>query len=189
MNPANAATSVRILLIPFFILSIIRGHNVLALGLFFLAGVTDFLDGFFARTYGIRTKLGSYLDPAADKLLVSSSLIALTILGDIPLWLSILVFSRDLIISVGTGIVVLLRGAVEIKPTLSGKTATVLQLALILVVLVSRQPLSGYGALAEAPAVAKAIVFDLSAVTAFFTVLSGSQYLYRGSLEIVGRKR
>jgi len=189
VNPANAATSIRILLIPFFVYSILRSHNALALGLFFLAGVTDFLDGYFARTYGVRTKLGSYLDPAADKLLVSSSLIALTILRDIPLWLTILVFSRDLIISLGTGVVVLIKGVVEIRPTLSGKTATVLQLILILIVLVSKQPLTGSVARAFKSGIAQEIVFQLSVVTAFFTAFSGAQYLYRGGSEILGRKR
>ncbi len=187
LNPANIATGIRILLIPFFIYCLSRGDNVPALGLFALAMLTDFLDGYFARTYKFRTKLGSYLDPAADKLLVASSLITLTILGSIPIWLTVLVFARDLVISIGTGVVALVRGAMEIRPTFSGKAGVFFQLVLVFVVLLARQPASGVvGRLARSNG-AREVIDQLVYVTAFFTIVSGFQYLYRGGREILGK--
>lgn len=186
MNPANAATIVRILLIPFFVYSLLRGWNPAALGIFFAAVVTDFLDGYFARTYKSGTKLGSYLDPAADKLLVSSSLVTLTYLGGIPLWLTILVFSRDLLVSLGTGLVVLIKGALEIRPTLAGKASVFFQLVLVLTVLMSRDPFAGWLNRLVKPGVLKEMIFQLSIGTAFFTLVSCAQYLYRGGAEVLG---
>jgi len=189
MNLPNIASFVRILLIPFFVYCLLKGQNALAFGIFLLAGITDYLDGYFARAYKVRTKLGSYLDPAADKLLVASSFITLTILKDIPLWLTILVFTRDLVISLSSILAVLIIGAVEIRPTLAGKGAVFFQFALVLTILVFKQPFPSCLSRLGSADVVRDIVFQLCIGTAFFTALSGVQYLYRGGREIIRRAK
>ena len=106
LNLANQLTFLRLVLIPFFMLAILHGRFGLALGLFAAASITDMLDGLSARWFG-GTKLGAYLDPAADKLLLFAAFVMLTdypsMLGEInfaariPLWLTVLTISRDVL--------------------------------------------------------------------------------------------
>jgi len=189
MNLANIASFVRILLIPFFVYCLLEEENAIAFGIFLLAGITDYLDGYFARAFKERTKLGSYLDPAADKLLVAASFITLTILKDIPLWLTILVFTRDLVISLSSILALLIIGAVEIRPTLAGKGAVFFQLALVLTILVFKQPFPPFLSRLGSSDVVREIIFQLCIGTAFFTALSGVQYLYRGGKELIRRSK
>src|SRR5438128_10197054 len=102
MNRPNALTVLRILLIPVFIGFLTYGRFMWALWTILIAGVTDILDGVIARMANQRTKLGAYLDPLADKLLLTSSFVTLSILHLVPGWVAIVVFSRDLIIVAGT---------------------------------------------------------------------------------------
>src|SRR3989442_807447 len=97
MNLPNALTVLRILLIPFFIGFLTYGHYLWALWTILIAGVTDILDGVIARMANQRTKLGAYLDPLADKLLLSSSFVTFSILHLVPGWVAIVVVSRALI--------------------------------------------------------------------------------------------
>lgn len=137
MTLANRITMVRVCLVPVLIIFVIYGHFDWALGIFFLAGLTDALDGMFARLRRERTRLGAMLDPLADKLLVTASLLVLTIPNPeltvrIPAWITILAISRDLAILVSVLIVHLTVGRRSFFPTILGKATTVVQLATIL---------------------------------------------------------
>lgn len=140
MNLANLITLARIAMIPFFIIAVVYGRNGLACALFFVSGVSDALDGLIARRWNLKTKMGAFLDPTADKLMMASAFIALTIPHAdrafvIPLWLTILVFSRDLIISLTALILFLSFGTRTFPPSWLGKTSTVVQVSFIVNVL------------------------------------------------------
>ena len=152
MTTANKITVVRILMIPAFVTmaiyygeSIKRGQPLewqrfAAISIFILAAVSDGLDGYVARRYNQRSTLGVYLDPIADKGLLLSGIITLSIsnwsqsdpeYGSFPVWFPVLVISRDAVILVGTMILYLLNGKVHVKPNWTGKVATVLQMIAI----------------------------------------------------------
>ena len=100
LTPANQLTLLRMLLIPAFVILLIYGHLGWALTVFVTAGVTDGLDGLIARWSGQKTQLGAWLDPMADKLLLLSTFVVLTIPGlglanRLPLWLTVLMISRS----------------------------------------------------------------------------------------------
>lgn len=97
----NLITILRIFLVPFLVAAIFRSHYQLAFLLFFVAGVSDLMDGFLARHFNWHTRLGSLLDPLADKLLVAGVFVSLAITGLVPAWLAVLVILRDLIIVTG----------------------------------------------------------------------------------------
>jgi cardiolipin synthase len=128
---ANQLTFLRLVAVPFFILAVLEGRFWLALALFAAAGVSDLADGLIARWFGQRTLLGSFLDPAADKLLLTAGFILLTdypsmfqsieMAARIPLWLTILTISRDVLI-VGIALALYLTaGETRFPPTVWGK--------------------------------------------------------------------
>jgi len=126
---ANQLTLLRMLLIPAFIVLIIEGELGWALSVFAVAGVTDALDGLIARRYGKKTTLGAWLDPMADKLMLVSAFVVLTLpnLGltnKLPLWLTALVISRDVCIVITVAIVNLAVGRRTFRPSIFGKIAT-----------------------------------------------------------------
>jgi len=131
MNIPNILTILRILCIPLFIILLSDELYFLALVLFVGAAVTDALDGFLARTLRQKTTLGSYLDPIADKLLLSSSFVTCAILKLIPVWLAVLVISRDIIISLGILVLIVNSFAIEISPTVISKWTTLAQILTI----------------------------------------------------------
>jgi cardiolipin synthase len=152
MTTANKITLVRILMIPAFVtMAIYYGESIkrgdplewqryAAITIFILAAVSDGLDGYVARRYNQRSTLGVYLDPIADKGLLLSGIITLSIsnwsqsdpeYGRFPAWFPVLVISRDVVILVGTMILYLLNGKVHVKPKWTGKVATVLQMIAI----------------------------------------------------------
>jgi CDP-diacylglycerol--glycerol-3-phosphate 3-phosphatidyltransferase len=152
MTTANKITIVRILMIPAFVtMAIYYGESIkrgdplewqrfTAIVIFILAAVSDGLDGYVARRYNQRSALGVYLDPIADKGLLLSGIITLSIsnwsqsdpeYGSFPVWFPVLVISRDAVILVGTMILYLLNGKVHVKPNWTGKIATVLQMIAI----------------------------------------------------------
>ena len=152
MTTANKITVVRILMIPAFVTmaiyygaSIKRGdplewQRYTAIMIFILAAVSDGLDGYVARRYNQRSTLGVYLDPIADKGLLLSGIITLSIsnwsesapeYGRFPAWFPVLVITRDVVILGGTMILYLLNGKVHVKPNWTGKVATVLQMIAI----------------------------------------------------------
>ena len=167
-NLPNLITIIRILSIPFFIILLVYNHNVYAFGLFILLGISDALDGFIARTWGFKTKLGAYLDPTADKLLLVSSFVTLAILNMIPMWLMIIIVARDIIIGF-TGLILLNFidiHSYQVRPSVLGKVTTVLQVLTIEVVLMGlKGPLFS----------------TILWATAFATIASGLHYIYRES--------
>jgi cardiolipin synthase (CMP-forming) len=172
LNLPNFLTLIRILSIPFFLVYLSYHRYLEALIIFIIGGVTDFLDGLAARLMKQQTALGAYLDPIADKLLVITSFIVLGLIGGIPMWLAIIVVSRDILIITGYGIIVFLTDErPEVKPSLIGKWSTLLQLFTLGVAL----------ALLHNPNLMNPWMGDLFiGSTAVLTVLSGVQYIYRG---------
>jgi cardiolipin synthase len=137
---ANQLTILRILLIPAFVLAVVYGYLGWALITFGVAGLTDLLDGLIARRAGQRTSLGAWLDPMADKLLLVTTFIVLTLPGidlvhHIPLWLTILLISRDVVIVGVVAIVNLAVGRRTFRPTLLGKAATATYIVTSVVIL------------------------------------------------------
>ena len=129
VTPANQLTLLRMLLIPAFVIFIVYGYFGWALSMFVLAGVTDGLDGLIARWSGQKTSLGAWLDPMADKLLIVTMFIVLTLPGlgltnRIPVWLTVLVISRDIVIVLTVAIVSLAVGPRTFRPSIFGKAAT-----------------------------------------------------------------
>ena len=133
----NQLTLLRLLFIAPVIIFILYGHYRTAFVLVLIAGGSDGLDGLLARRLGQQTTLGTYLDPIADKLLLSSSFVALGMAGQIPLWLVILVLSRDVII-LATALVMILTTSIRtFPPSIYGKANTVAQIATVLVTLLA----------------------------------------------------
>ncbi|MBI2459948.1 MAG: CDP-alcohol phosphatidyltransferase family protein, partial [Candidatus Rokubacteria bacterium] len=129
MGLANWLTIVRIVLIPVFVILLVEDRVGIALAVFCLAGLTDALDGYIARTRGKATRLGAFLDPVADKLLLSASFITLTYKFPhlLPFWLTAVVISRDLLLMLGAALVHMSGGQIQPAPTLLGKATTALQ--------------------------------------------------------------
>jgi cardiolipin synthase len=140
-----------------------------ALMVFVYAAITDGLDGLLARYFRQQSVLGSYLDPIADKLLLTSGFITLAVLKLIPGWLTVLVISRDVFIVLAFAIFVLFDIKVASKPTLISKFTTVAQLSTIMITLIAL----------ELPMVL-IIEQPLYWITAVLTILSGLHYVYIG---------
>jgi cardiolipin synthase len=126
---ANQLTILRIALIPAFVLLVVYGYLGAALLVFSFAGLTDALDGLIARRAGQRTSLGAWLDPMADKLLLVTTFVVLTLpsiplANHLPLWLTVLVISRDVVIVGVVAIVNLAVGPRTFRPSLFGKATT-----------------------------------------------------------------
>lgn len=129
LTAANVLTLLRLLLVPVFVICMLYGWPGWALIVFTVAGATDLFDGLIARTTGHQTTLGAWLDPVADKVLLVTTFVMLTIPGlgfanRLPLWLTVLVISRDLGIMLTVAIVNLAVARRTFKPTLLGKAAT-----------------------------------------------------------------
>jgi cardiolipin synthase len=141
----------------------------MALLVFAIAGISDGLDGLIARYLNQRTALGAILDPAADKLLLISSFIALAVLGIIPSWVTVIVITRDVIILVGLAILLLTEKKYEVRPTLVSKCTTTVQIVTVLVTLYD-------------PAHLKlALLYPILLwSTAILTTWSGLHYIYIG---------
>jgi cardiolipin synthase (CMP-forming) len=137
----NALTGVRLALAPLLVAAIVQGQPRPALGLLFVAAVSDALDGFLARRFGWLTRLGSLLDPLADKLLLNACFIGLWVVAVLPGWLLALVLGRDLLIIVGAFAYHRLIRPVTGSPSLLGKLTTALQILLGLALLLQL----GYG--------------------------------------------
>ena len=126
---ANQLTILRIVLIPAFVLLVVYGRLGVALLVFIIAGATDALDGLIARRAGQRTSLGAWLDPMADKLLLVTTFIVLTLPGipmanHLPIWLTVAVITRDVVIIGVVAVVNLAVGPRTFRPSLLGKTTT-----------------------------------------------------------------
>ncbi len=122
----NRLSLIRILFIPLIIVCMETGHHFSAFLLFLIAGITDGLDGYMARRLSMKTKLGLYLDPIADKLLVSSVLITLTYESLVPLWMTIILVCREFLIN-GLRAFYAMEG-IAVYPSFTGKLKTMLQI-------------------------------------------------------------
>ena len=174
MNIPNTITLIRIILIPFFVDLMIYGYHGAALVVFIIACLTDALDGMVARLTNTRTELGAFLDPMADKLLIVTSFITLAVLGKIPIWLVIIVVSRDVILVLGSLVIHFTGRDFTIRPALVGKATTVLQFAVVAVTLV----LIAYN-------IRQDYIEWLHWTTATLTVISGVHYVMQG-MKIIG---
>ena len=135
MNIPNLLTLLRIVLVPLAIWLIISDWDRAAFLVLVAAGLTDGLDGYFAKRFGWTSELGSYLDPLADKLMLVSSYIALGVRGLLPSWLVIMVVSRDVMIVSAILLAVVIGQSIQMRPIAISKLNTVAQIALVLLVL------------------------------------------------------
>ncbi len=186
MTTANKITIVRILLIPAFVTmaiyygqSVSRGEPIewqrfAAILIFFVAAISDGLDGYVARRYNQRSSLGVILDPIADKGLLLAALITLSIsnwsagggeYAQFPAWFPVLIISRDIVILVGSVVLHLLVGKVRVRPSLFGKVATVLQMIAIAWVMLQLRFIP---------------LIYVAGAAALFTLVSGAQYVRDG---------
>lgn len=184
---ATQVTLARILGIPVFILvliyyklSLTTGEPIdtyrwMALGLFVVIAATDALDGYLARTRNEESRLGAILDPLADKALLLSAIILLTrpslpeLSPQFPIWFTLTVISRDAILMGGALLIQWMTGHADVSPRLTGKIATVLQMAAIVAAL-ARFPLPWF--------------LGLTIAAAAFTIISGLQYLMDGAHQL-----
>ena len=174
---ANQLTFLRLVAIPFFILAILDARFGVALAIFIAAGVTDLLDGLIARVFQQRTALGAYLDPAADKLLLTAAFVLLTkypnllqtipMTNRIPMFLTILVISRDVLIVVIAWMLHLAYGKTRFRPTIWGKITTGTELVTIGIVLLCNHLAKEY-----------LIVHVAIAATLTMILVSGFHYLW-----------
>lgn len=134
----NLITIARIGLVPVLILLLKDRSYDLALAVFVIAGVSDALDGFLAKRFNLQTHLGAVLDPAADKLLLVCTYVMLTLLGDIPFWLTLTVASRDVLIVGGYLLYTSQSGPVRMRPSWISKLNTLTQLMLVCLILAER---------------------------------------------------
>ena len=170
MNLANKISITRIILIPLFITSIVYSRMDIALFFFAVAIISDGVDGFVARTQNQKTKLGTILDPLADKFLLISAFICLSVVKNMPSGLSlppyvpIIVISRDAIIVLGSVMIHVITGDVKVTPSIPGKITTFFQMMTITSVLLQFK--YSY------------VVWNSAAV---LTVISGIDYIIKGS--------
>ncbi len=162
----NQITVLRVLLTPLFIAFLLYDMKIPALAVFCLSGISDALDGLIARRDHQATTLGAQLDPVADKFLLDASFLVLSYLGVLPLWVAILVVSRDAMIVSGALYLELFQGEQAMPPSLLGKTTTCIQLATIFWALLFHFQ-DGRAPFLEV----------ISAVAATATFVSGIQYL------------
>jgi len=134
----NLLTLMRLFIIPFLVIAILDGHFRIAFALFLLAGASDALDGLLARMLSQRTMLGQYLDPIADKLLLSTLFVVLTHVSLIPRYVTVLVFSRDLGILLISTLLYATNTLRDFRPTILGKLNTLIQIIGVIVVMCER---------------------------------------------------
>jgi CDP-diacylglycerol--glycerol-3-phosphate 3-phosphatidyltransferase len=195
MTTANKITVTRILLIPVFVMMAIyygrgraAGHprdwqRIAAVFAFLVAAASDGIDGYVARHYNQRSRLGVVLDPIADKGLLLAAIITLSFSNwtyEFPLWFPVLVITRDAVIVIGTALLHYLIGEVQVKPSWIGKTATALQMIAISLVLVMP------GDLLHWPLQFAGETIDINfldipvTLAGIFTLISGIGYVMRG---------
>lgn len=173
----NGITLLRLALTPFLVLAILEGNHRLALGIFVAAGISDALDGLLARLLGMRSLLGSYLDPIADKTLLVAAYVALTlpIPGSVtvPLWLTVMALSRDFLIVLVALLLYLGAGMREFPPSVWGKWTTFLHIVTVAAVLI-----------ANVTPVPERALLACFYIAMAFTVISGADYVRRAALTL-----
>ncbi|MBZ5570942.1 MAG: CDP-alcohol phosphatidyltransferase family protein [Acidobacteriia bacterium] len=160
--------------LPFILIKLVEGRYGLALVLFVLAGLSDGLDGLLARTLKQQTQLGQYLDPIADKLLLSSVFLTLSILHKIPWKFTVVVFSRDISILAASTVLYAIAGLRDFRPSVFGKANTFAQVAAVFFVLLLEVDPHRWIAISR---------LSFLRATFTFTILSGVHYVF-----LVGRR-
>ena|SRR5215208_4599791 len=168
MGLANCLTVLRILLVPVFVTLLVYRKPGLGALVFAAAAVTDGLDGWVARRQGMQSRLGAFLDPLADKILLTASFVTLTWLKVLPFWITAVVLSRDAFLALGTILIHMVGARIYPRPTWFGKAATFLQIAVVFC--------GVFGHYAKLRLVPAPILW----LAAAFTVISGLQYLVQG---------
>jgi cardiolipin synthase len=135
LTAPNQLTLLRMIFVPFIVIHLVDGHYLWALIVFVIAGFSDGLDGLLARTLHQQTLLGQYLDPIADKLLLSTIFLVLSILHKIPWKYTVVVFSRDISILAASAVLFAIAGLRNFRPSIFGKANTVSQIAAVFFVL------------------------------------------------------
>ena len=174
MTVPNLITTLRIILAPIFIIYLINDQFLPGLIVFIICSVSDGVDGFVARVFNQKSRLGTYLDPIADKLILVSAFIALAIQGSLPAWLTVLAISRDILILLGVFVLFIIGSEFNINPSIASKITTCLQFSSVIAVL-----LKNYIAFFSG------FYIYLFYVTGFFTIISGLHYL-RQWFKIIG---
>jgi len=174
INWANRITILRFFLVPPFVILIIYYHpgleklRIAALIVFLVAALTDVIDGVIATLNKQKTQLGAFLDPAADKILLVSAFVCLSLANRfsirLPLWVPVIIISREIILVLGLAIVHIVTGKIEIVPNFTGKVTTFFQMATVIAILVNFK----YSYL----------IWDMAV---FFTVISAISYIHRES--------
>lgn len=163
----NILTLLRILLVPVFILLVVKDRLILAAAAFIIAGITDVIDGVIARAFNVRSPLGEMLDPFADKLLLSSSYVALAFKGLVPLWLCVPVVAKDVSMLAGLALLRHSGRKIDISPSVYGKLTTVMQTITVIY------------AMTAAARLGAQILTVMAAVTALLTVYTWLDYARR----------
>ncbi len=164
----NLITVLRVVAAPLLILLLKYGNYELALLLFLIAGISDGLDGYIAKKFNVQSQFGAMLDPVADKILLVSCFVMLTLLGHLPFWLLVIVSFRDVLIVGGYLVLVMLKVTVQMAPSIVSKLNTVCQICLVGLVLAE---LAGWVALGS-------VVDLLVVVVAVTTLISGIHYVW-----------
>lgn len=168
MNVPNSLTLLRILLIPVFVSLLGDERFDAALGVLLIAGLTDGLDGTIARVANQQTTVGAYLDPLADKLLLTAGFVTLSLLHLVPVWVTTVIVSRDVLLMAATLVGRWTAAQVDISPSVWGKATTLFQLAYLLLVVTLASRRMDLQVLAP-------LLYLMVGVTTF----SGGHYLYR----------
>ncbi|MFC1566553.1 CDP-alcohol phosphatidyltransferase family protein [bacterium] len=166
INWPNRISLLRIILVPVFIIAIINELIYLPIFIFAVCMFSDALDGFLARRFNQKTRIGTFLDPAGDKLLLISAYITLAVVQKIPWWVTIIVLSRDLFIVTGWLLIYFITDSSTVTPRILSKITTFFQMVTVLLVLFSRY------------SIVNGILIYLYYFTVFITILSGLDYLY-----------
>ena len=164
----NQLTLLRMIFVPFIVIHLVEGRYLWALAVFVIAGFSDGLDGLLARTLHQQTLLGQYLDPIADKLLLSTMFLVLSILHKIPWKFTVLVFSRDISILAASAVLFAIAGLRDFRPSIFGKANTFAQVAAVFFVLLLEINHSRWVSIAR-------LTFLRATFT--FTILSGLHYV------------
>ena len=168
LTAPNQLTLLRMMFLPFIVIKLVEGHYSLALTLFVLAGLSDGLDGLLARILKQQTVLGQYLDPIADKLLLSTMFLVLSILHKIPWKFTVLVFSRDISILAASAVLYAIAGLRDFRPSIFGKANTFAQVAAVFFVLLLEIDHARWVSIAR-------LTFLRASFT--FTIISGIHYV------------
>ncbi len=169
LTAPNQLTLLRMVFVPFIIIHAVNGHYFWALALFVLAGLSDGLDGLLARKLKQQTRIGQYLDPMADKLLLSTMFLVLSVLHKIPWKFTVLVFSRDICIVAVSGVLYITAGFRDFRPSIFGKANTFAQVAAVFFVLLFQVYHVTWVAIAR---------LTFLRATFAFTIVSGVHYVF-----------